>query len=266
VNPLTIQEQHLPGDDLEQKFEVAKSWGFDGIELRSQGDMRFAERLPELRRAQANGVFRPTACVEMSHFVGAFDAELRADAVIQLRSQLSVMSEIGGVGVMTPGSYGMFSRRLPPFIPPRTPEQDREVLLETLGDLATHAAAEGVVLLLEPLNRYEDYLVNTLADAASLIIEIGSPGLRIVADTYHMNIEERDLAAALQAVAPLIGHVQASDSNRLEPGAGHIDWALFGATIKSIGYTRSIAIESRLSGPAKQALPPVPALLRRYLQ
>jgi sugar phosphate isomerase/epimerase len=265
VNLITVQEQHLPGDTLEQKFEVAKAWGFDGIELRSRGDFHFASRLPELIRARDNGVIMPTTCVEMSHFIGAFDDDLRADAIAQLTSQLSVMAEIGGVGVMTPGSYGMFSRRLPPFEPPRTPEQDHQVLIDALGVLGEHAVSEGVELFLEPLNRYEDYLVNRLEDAAALITEVGSDGVRIVADTYHMNIEESDMAAAFQAVAPLIGHVQASDSNRLEPGAGHVDWALFGATMRSIGYERSIAIESRLSGPAAHVLPPVPALLRRYL-
>ena len=266
MNLLTVQEQHIPGSDLEHKFEVAQAWGFDGIELRSRGEFHFASRLPELKRARDNGVVMPTTCVEMSHFIGAFDPELRADAVEQLKSQLSVMAEIGGTGVMTPASYGMFSRRLPPFEPPRSPEDDHAVLIDGLGTLAEHAEREGVTLLLEPLNRYEDYLVNTLADAAALVTELGSPGLRIIADTYHMNIEERDLAAALQEVAPLIGHVQASDSNRLEPGAGHVDWALFGATVRSIGYTGSIAIESRLSGPAADVLPAVPALLRRYLQ
>ena len=89
--------------------------------------------------------------------------------------------------------------------------------------------------------------------------------MRIVADTYHMNIEEADPAAALLDVAPYIGHLQASDSNRLEPGAGHVDWALFGATVQAIGYERSIAIESRLSGAAEAVLPMVPPLLRRYL-
>jgi sugar phosphate isomerase/epimerase len=265
VNQITVQEQHLPGGTLEEKFETAQSWGFDGIELRSKGDFHFASRLPELKRARRNGVVMLTSCVEMSHFIGAFDPELRADAVAQLASQLRVMAEIGGVGVITPGSYGMFSRRLPPFEPPRSSEEDHQVLVDALGTLGECAVAEGVELLLEPLNRYEDYLVNHLADAARLIDKIGSDGVRIVADTYHMNIEESDLAAALQDVAPFIGHVQASDSNRLEPGAGHIDWALFGATLRSIGYERSVAIESRLSGPAETVLPPVPALLRRYL-
>jgi sugar phosphate isomerase/epimerase len=260
-----VQEQHLPGDSLEQKFEIAQAWGFDGIELRSRGDYHFASRLPELRRAAASGVVMPTTCVEMSHFIGAFDSELREDAIVQLTSQLTVMAEIGGAGVMTPGSYGMFSRRLPPFEPPRSPEDDRSILLDALGRLGEHAEKEGVELFLEPLNRYEDYLVNTLAQAADLIQEVGSPAVRIVADTYHMNIEEADPAAALLAVAPYIGHLQASDSNRLEPGAGHIDWALFGATVNAIGYDRSIAIESRLSGDAAEVLPLVAPMLRRYL-
>ena len=265
MNAITVQEQHLPGDTLEQKFEIAQAWGFDGIELRSRGDHHFASRLPELRRAAASGVVMPTTCVEMSHFIGAFDSDLREDAIVQLSSQLTVMAEIGGVGVMTPGSYGMFSRRLPPFEPPRSPEEDRSILLDALGRLGEHAEKEGVELFLEPLNRYEDYLVNTLAQAADLIQEVGSPAVRIVADTYHMNIEEADPAAALLAVAPHIGHLQASDSNRLEPGAGHIDWALFGATVNAIGYDRSIAIESRLSGDAADVLPLVAPMLRRYL-
>lgn len=265
MNAITVQEQHLPGDSLEQKFEIAQAWGFDGIELRSRGDYHFASRLPELRRAAASGVVMPTTCVEMSHFIGAFDSDLREDAIVQLTSQLTVMAEIGGVGVMTPGSYGMFSRRLPPFEPPRSPEEDRSILLDALGRLGEHAEKEGVELFLEPLNRYEDYLVNTLAQAADLIQEVGSPAVRIVADTYHMNIEEADPAAALLAVAPYIGHLQASDSNRLEPGAGHIDWALFGATVNAIGYDRSIAIESRLSGDAAEVLPLVAPMLRRYL-
>jgi sugar phosphate isomerase/epimerase len=265
MNQITVQEQHLPGESLEEKFETAQAWGFDGIELRSRGDFHFASRLPELIRARDAGVVMPTTCVEMSHFIGAFDRDQREDAIAQLSSQLTVMAEIGGVGVMTPGSYGMFSRRLPPFEPPRTPVEDHDILVDALGRLGEHAQKEGVELFLEPLNRYEDYLVNTLSAAAALIREVGSPAVRIVADTYHMNIEESDPAAALLEVAPLIGHLQASDSNRLEPGAGHIDWALFGATVSAIGYERSIAVESRLSGPADEVLPAVPPLLRRYL-
>jgi sugar phosphate isomerase/epimerase len=265
MNQITVQEQHLPGFDLEHKFEAAQAWGFDGIELRSRGDLHFESRLPELRRARANGVVMLTTCVEMDHFIGAFDGDERRDAIVQLRSQLSVMAEIGGTGVMTPASYGMFSSRLPPFVAPRTPEADHDILVEALTGLGAHAEREGVELFLEPLNRYEDHMINRLDQAAALLTDVGSPAVRIVADTYHMNIEEADLAKALQNAGPFIGHLQASDSNRLEPGAGHLDWALFGATVRSLGYDRSIAFESRLSGPAEHVLPVSAALLRRYL-
>jgi sugar phosphate isomerase/epimerase len=265
MTPITVQEQHLPGDSLEEKFAVAQTWGFDGIELRAAGDGQFLRRLPELQRARAAGVEMPTVCVEMSHFIGAFDKDLREDAIEQLRQQLTVMAAIGGRGAMTPASYGMFSRRLPPFEPPRSPAEDRAVLVDALGRLGEHAAHEGVELYLEPLNRYEDHMVNRLADAAALLREIGLPSVRIAADTYHMNIEEADPAAALLENAAYIGHVQASDSNRLEPGAGHLDWALFGATLQAMEYTGTVALESRLSGDAAVVLPTVPALLRRYL-
>ena len=264
ANAVCVQEQHVPGATAEEKWETARAWGFDGLELRARGGGEFAARLPELRRAAAAVVPMPTCCVETPHFIGAFDPDLRRDAREQLRSHLSVMAEIGGLGAMTPASWGMFSRRLPPFEPPRPPAQDREVLLEALADLGEHARREGVLLLLEPLNRYEDHMVNRLAEAASLAEEAGG-GVRVAADTYHMNIEEADPAAALLAAGPWIGHVQVSDSNRLEPGAGHVDWPLLCATLGAIGYTGPLAVESRLSGPAEEVLPRVPPLLRRFL-
>ena len=84
----------------------------------------------------------PTVCVEMLHFVGDFDPDRRADAIAQMKSQLSVMAEIGGRLAMTPASYGMFSTRLPPFVSPRTEEEDHAVLVDAFGELAEHAAAE----------------------------------------------------------------------------------------------------------------------------
>ena len=262
---LCCQEQHLPGTTLEEKFEAATAYGFDGIELRGAGDLKFAARLPELKRARSNGVVMPTVCVDMLHFIGAFDDDLREDAITQMTSQLSVMAEIEGTGAMTPASYGMFSRRLPPFEPPRDPDGDRAVLLDGLGRLGEHAESVGVKIFLEPLNRYEDHMVNRLADGISLIKELGLDSVQLAADTYHQNIEESDPAAAWRSAAPYLGHVQVSDSNRLEPGAGHLDWPLFAATMRDIGYDGDIALESRLSGPADEVLPTVPSFLRRYL-
>ena len=263
---LAVQEQLLPGDTMQARWETALTRGFDAIELRGAGGHALRARLPELRAAQRDGVVMPTVCVDMDHFIGDFDRERRADAVANMTTQLAVIGELGGVGAMTPASWGMFSRRLPPFTPPRTAEGDREVLLDALGRLGEVAAREGVLLLLEPLNRYEDHMVNTVAQAAELARATGWDSVRVGADTYHMNIEEADPLAALRADADRIGHVQLSDSNRLEPGAGHLDWAALLACLDEIGYAGWLALECRLSGNPARVLPRATAMLRSALR
>ncbi|MEV4463490.1 sugar phosphate isomerase/epimerase family protein [Micromonospora echinofusca] len=260
--PLACQEQLLPGTDLIQKYALATALGYDAVELRGAGDLGLARRLPELRRARAAGVVMPTVCVEMDHFIGDFDPERSRDAVRNLRSQLSVIAELGGIGAMTPAAWGMFSRRLPPFEPPRSPAGDRQVLVDALGELGEHARAEGVTLFLEPLNRYEDHMVNRLDDAVALCATVGLPSVRVVADTFHMNIEEDDVHRALRAAAPYLGHVQVSDSNRCQPGAGHLDWPALVRTLLEIDYRGWLALECRLRGDPVRALHQAAAVLR----
>ncbi|MFD7923122.1 sugar phosphate isomerase/epimerase family protein [Streptomyces sp. NPDC059740] len=257
------QEQLLPGDTLQEKWEFAQAAGYDAIELRAKGDFHFAGRLPELRRALADGVVMPTVCVEMLHFFGAFDAELRRDAIEQMKSQLTVIAELGGLGAQTPASYGMFSRRLPPFEPPRGEAEEREILLAGLTELGEHAAREGVQLFLEPLNRYEDHMVNRLEQAADLIRECGLDSVRIGIDSYHMNIEEADPAGAILAHAPYIGHAQVSDSNRFQPGAGHLDWPAWLNALHAAGFDGYLAAECRLTGDPVAAVRSVPGFLKR---
>ena len=252
---LAVQEQYLRGETMIEKWQHAQALGFDAIELRGAGDGRFAARLPELREAAAAGVAMPTVCVEMLHFVGDFDLAKRRDAIEQLKSQLTVMAHIGGRLAMTPASYGMFSTRLPPFVSPRSVSDDHAVLIEGFGELAAHAEQVGVVIALEPLNRYENHMINTLADAQALCEQIGSRHLGIAADTYHMNIEEADPPKALIEAGPSIQHVQLSDSNRLEPGAGHIDWPVILDALWAIGYDKELAYECRLSGEVDDVLP-----------
>jgi sugar phosphate isomerase/epimerase len=259
---LACQEQLIPGSDLIAKHDFIRAAGFDGIELRGEGGFGFARRLPELRAARSAGVELPTVCVLMDHFIGDFDAERRRDAVANMKSQLSVIAELGGYGAVTPAAYGMFSRRLPPFAPPRSPAEDRAVLLEALGELGRHAASEGVWLLLEPLNRYEDHMVNTLDQAVELAKATGLDSVRVVADLFHMNIEEDDLAASIRRAAPFLGHVQLGDSNRLQPGAGHLDWVGALAALEEVGFDRYLALECRLRGAPEVALPEAAAYLR----
>jgi sugar phosphate isomerase/epimerase len=139
------------------------------------------------------------------------------------------------------------------------------VLVEQLAALGAHAAAAGVVLLLEPLNRYEDHMVNTLAQAAELVRAAGSPGVLVLADTYHMNIEEEDPCAALRAAAPVLGAVHLSDSNRHQPGAGHVPFAAVLDTLRDVGFSGTLSVECRVRGDAGAALAEYGPYLRGLL-
>jgi sugar phosphate isomerase/epimerase len=262
---LACQEQHIPGETLVEKWAFCQQNGFDGIELRGRDEFGFRDRLPELRAARRAGVVMPSVCPATDHFIGDFDPELRRDAIAQMKSLLSVMAEIGGMGAMTPASWGMFSRRLPPFIPPRSPEEDREVLIEALSELGEHAEREGVVVWLEPLNRYEDHMVNRLDQAAGLVRATGHDAVQVVGDLYHMNIEEADLARAIHDTGDLMSHVQIGDSNRLQPGAGHLDFASVLAALDDIGYQGYLAMECGIAGDPAVVLPAVATFLRSHM-
>lgn len=261
---LTCQEHLIPGDSLIEKWEFISGAGWDGIELHGHGDFAFKTRLPELKEALRAGAVMPSVCVIMDHFIGDFDPSRRRDAIDNMKSLLSVIAELEGYGAITPASYGMFSTRLPPFQPPRSTAEDREVLMEGLAELGEHAGREGVLVLLEPLNRYEDHMLNRLDQAVELCRAVGLESVKVMGDLFHMNIEEPDLAASIRAAADFLVHGHLSDSNRLQPGTGHTDFAPALAAFGEVGV-RSIAMECGIQGTPSDVLPGVARDMRKLL-
>jgi sugar phosphate isomerase/epimerase len=230
---LAAQEHLIPGETL----------SYEGIELRGLGEFAFEKRLEELQQARQDGAYFPSVCVIMPHFIGAFDKAKRRDAINNMKSLLSVIAEVGGKGAITPASYGMHSNRLPPFKAPRTPEEDELVLIESLQELGEHAAKHKVEVFLEPLNRYEDHMLNTLEQGVALIKKVGLESVTLMADLYHMNIEEKNSAQALVDVKDYLAHIHLADSNRFEPGQGQTDFASIRKILEDIKYDGFLALE-----------------------
>jgi sugar phosphate isomerase/epimerase len=109
-------------------------------------------------------------------------------------------------------------------------------LAEALTVLGEHAANRGQVLLYEPLNRYETNLLNTISDGVAFLKTLPTTNVKLLADLFHMNIEEADIAGAIRAGAGYIGHVHFADSNRRPAGLGHIDFAPVVAAVRAIGF------------------------------
>lgn len=109
-------------------------------------------------------------------------------------------------------------------------------LRDGLTELGEHAKQYGVPLIYEPLNRYETNLCNTVGTGVELLDGLGTRNVVLLADLFHMNIEEADIAAALKAGGGRIGHVHFVDSNRRPAGMGHLDFAPVAAALRGIGY------------------------------
>jgi sugar phosphate isomerase/epimerase len=238
--------------------------GFDGIELSGPASS-IESRLPELIDLRRNGAIFPTVSSGGRPFIGDRDTDARRAAIANLKQLLTSIAELGGLGATTPACFGLYSEAIPALRPEPDPTE-RAALIDTLAELGQHAESQGVVLLLEPLNRYEDHHLNRLDQGAEVIAAAGSDSVKLLADVFHLNIEEADLPAAIRAVAPQLGHVQLADSNRLEPGAGHLDFIGVFRALQASGYRQYCALECRLSGAAQTVLPRVVTYLRSAWQ
>lgn len=125
---------------------------------------------------------------------------------------------------------------------------NRETALDWLGEsvahLGEHARQFGTFLLYEPLNRYETNLLTTQADGAAFLKKAGATNAKLLADLFHMNIEEVDLAATLRDVAGYVGHIHFVDSNRRPAGGGHTDFRPVVAALKETGYDGYLSAEA----------------------
>jgi D-psicose/D-tagatose/L-ribulose 3-epimerase len=112
-----------------------------------------------------------------------------------------------------------------------------------LKEVGRYAADRGVVVALEPLNRFETSFLLTMEQALELIDMVNDPAVQILADTFHMNIEEKNIPQALASLGKHLVHVHADENDRGVPGTGHVDWLGVKAALQSIGYDGALIIE-----------------------
>lgn len=127
---------------------------------------------------------------------------------------------------------------------PEERERDVELLVQQLRGLAEYAADHGVVLCIEPLNRFETSFINLATQLVEVLDRVDRPGCQAMLDTFHMNIEERSLGDAIRAVGPRLHHVHLCENDRGAPGSGHVPWPEVAAALRDIEYDGPVVIES----------------------
>lgn len=227
-------------DDLEASCEHAAALGFDAVEVFPPGaNASIADRLRRTLRAGSLSLAAVgTGAGWLRHRLSLSDPELeRRQAAVEFVSE--IIDFAGQLGA--PAIVGSMQGRC-------TSGEDRRAardrLREALDQLGRRAARHGVPLLYEPLNRYETDLCQTISAGRELLAGLADDNVRLLADLFHMNIEEADLGAALRHGADLIGHVHFVDSNRCAVGMGHLDVAPVIAALRAIGYNGYVSAEA----------------------
>ena len=220
-------------------IDKAKELGFDLLEIPiMEIDKVDPVRIKERLKAAGIGVVGSLAISEATD-ITAEDEATRERGVEYLKRCVKATAEMGAT-VMTGVTYSAIGRKLEC----KPDERYWERSATNLKRVAKFARDFGVTVGLEPVNRYETFLINTAEQAVRLIKMIDEPNVGIHLDTYHMNIEENDFYTPTKLAAPYLCHVHVSESHRGVPGTGTVDWAGIYRALVECDYRGVVGLES----------------------
>lgn len=227
-----VREQH------KEQLVTVKRLGYDGVEIPLLTDTSLASSgwLSTLLRQMdlactASGALPPGASLLM-------ESEVER-GVAWIKRCIDATAALGGEVVCGPfySPVGQLPGR-------RRSQAEWELCVHALRTVGEYAGRAEVLLAVEPINRFETFFLNTVEDGMRLIDAVGSPHVRLLLDTFHMNIEENDIAKAVRCAAGYVGHFHCSENHRGPIGTGHIPWPEVWEALGTTGYSGWCVVES----------------------
>ena len=232
-SPFTNDSFHLI-----KKF---RDWGFDSIEIAIEDASHVNPSL--LKKAlDDNGITCGSVCAALGPGRDLRGSQSDQDTGLDYMKGLLDIMPVFGSPVLVGPLYSAVGRA-----EPRDDDEYKRqwaLVVKNLQQLATFAGERNIKLAIEPLNRYETDFINTCAQAVKLVNDIGHDAAGLLLDTYHMNIEEKNSAAAIKAAQGKLFHFHACGCDRGTPGNDHINWREVSAALKEINYKEGVVIES----------------------
>lgn len=231
TQPARFQAATFQGD-LSANLKYIAGLGYDGVELSIRDPQQL--NMPALSQlVRGLGLSVPAigtgqAWGEEGLSFTDPQAEVRQAAIDRIKSHIPVASHFGSVIII-----GLLRGVLKPGV---SQVQAMEWLEDALRQCCSAASQHGIRLALEPINRYETSLVNTVPEGLELIERLGMDNFGLLLDTFHMNIEEVNLDASIRACGRHIFHFHVADSNRWHPGAGHLDFKSMLTSLDATAY------------------------------
>ncbi|MGH6926646.1 MAG: sugar phosphate isomerase/epimerase family protein [Propylenella sp.] len=249
---LLLWTTHVTDAELPVLAKLKKA-GYDGVELPVfEGAPEHFARIGKAIRD--NGLRATGVCVipDAAHDCLSADPAVREAGLRHINWAVDCVAAAGGEVLCGPfhQPLGVFSGKPPT-------DAEKRNLAEVHKRAAAYAATRNVTLAVEPLNRFECYVLNTVADAADLVRKVGAPNYGLLYDTFHANIEEKDPVGVIEPNLSAIAHVHFSENDRGTPGKGHVPWGPTIRALKRGGYQGWCVIEA-----FGQALPDLAAATR----
>lgn len=218
-------------ENWRQALRRVKTAGYDGVELAITNPARInpdtAEEALKSEGLRLLSITTGQAAGLEGLSLSSPDEKVRRRAVERIQAHMQFAKSFGAVVIV--GSL-------------RGADGDMELLVESLRECATYDAE--VRIALEPLNRYESRLVNTAAEALSVVERVGAQNLGLLLDTFHANIEERNIGQAFRDAGERLFHIHLADSNRWTLGYGHLPFVAVWEALEASDYDGSLVIEA----------------------
>jgi D-psicose/D-tagatose/L-ribulose 3-epimerase len=225
-------------DNLMPILEKLKSFGFDGVEIPI-----FNTELDYTawgKRLDAIGLERTAVTVR-----NVDDNPISPDAAVRrkgVEGNKRMLDCCAAAGVQT--VVGPYHSALGHFTGSGRTNDEWKWGIDSMRETAEYAGKVGVMLGIEPLNRFEVYFLNAQADAAEFCRQVGHPSCRMMYDTFHSNIEEKSIRKAIHDIKDMVCHIHISENDRSTPGAGNVRWDENFDAIQEIGYDGWLVIEA----------------------
>jgi 5-keto-L-gluconate epimerase len=228
-------------DRLDVTIPKVARLGYDGVELalgRPQ-DVDAAEvaRLLSDHRLGIPAISTGRVFAEQQVWLSSSDPAVRTRAATILKGLVDLAVEVGATRVNIGRVRGGIEEG-------EEPEVAIGRFVDGIRDVGDHAATGGINLVIEPVNRYELNFVNSvLPDGIAIVDRVDHPNVKLMPDSFHMNIEDAHPEESILAAGHRVGYVQVADSNRWAPGQGHIDFRPIFEALSAIGYDDWVSVE-----------------------
>lgn len=229
--------------DFIPHVEKARALAFDQLEVNGGTIVRLkTDERKRLRDEAIRHGIRLSYGIGLTaeHDVSSLDERTRRRGVAFMKTMIEAVAEMGG-GMIGGTVHSSWPATLPAGHESKEPFRDAS--LKSMRELVHVAEDSGVVLNVEVINRFEQFLLNTAAEAVSYVEAVGSPSCRILLDTFHMNIEEDSIGDAVRKAGPYLSELHIGETNRKPPGTGRMPWQEIRTALDAVGFSGPLVME-----------------------